>query len=212
MMKRLMERCLSHETALECVCTREKATKAELTELKAQKVIQEEKLKALEQLWGELEKQVEVLRKVLKDEEDSLRQAKVDAIQEFCDFDALLSELGTSFADGFDDCLCQVKASFPDLNLSHITIDPEGQTPAHPISSEGTDELFSDDSNPDLQSDWKAQKADKQSIEDGTRQPESVQMIEEETPLTAVVSFLFYLSCSSFSSDVKVLGTIFLSV
>lgn len=93
-----------------------------------------------------------MLRQVLEDKEgeikdakDSLRQAKEDTIKEYRDSNALLSELGTSFADGFDDCLCQVKASFLDLDLSHITIDPESQTPACLVDTEGTDEHFGDD-------------------------------------------------------------------
>lgn len=89
--------------------------------------------------------------------------------------------MGTSFANNFNNYLRQVKASFLDLNLSHITIDPEGQTPTHPVDTKGTNELFGDNSNLDLQSDEEAQKADKKSVEDGTHQPESVQMIEKET-------------------------------
>ena len=46
------------------------------------------------------------------------------------DFDALLNELSGSFVDGFDDCFCQVKASFPDLDLSYISIEAQAQTPA----------------------------------------------------------------------------------
>ena len=42
---------------------------------------------------------------------------------EYRDSDALLKELGGSFVDGFDDCFHQVKASFLDLDLSHISIE-----------------------------------------------------------------------------------------
>ena len=52
-----------------------------------------------------------MLRKVIEDKEgeikdakDKLCQAKKDTIREYRDFNALISELGTSFADGFDDC------------------------------------------------------------------------------------------------------------
>ena len=77
-----------------------------------------------------MEKQTELLRQVLEDKEkeisdtkDQYCQAKEEAIHEYRDSDALLVELGGSFAEGFDDCLCQVKNSFPDLDLSHVTID-----------------------------------------------------------------------------------------
>ena len=43
--------------------------------------------------------------KEIKDLEDRLRQAKELAIREYRDSDALLSELGDSFLQGFDDAL-----------------------------------------------------------------------------------------------------------
>ena len=75
-----------------------------------------------------------MLRQVLKDKQkevsdakDRLRQVKEDAIREYRDFDALLAELEGFFADGFDDCLRKVKASFPNLDLSHVSIDAQAQ-------------------------------------------------------------------------------------
>ena len=110
-----------------------KATKAELGELKAWKFIQENKLALAEKLQAESKKQVEVLGKVFEDKEeeikdakDSLHQAKEDSIREYRDSNAVIKELGTSFTNGFNDCFRQVKASFPNLDLSHITIDVEG--------------------------------------------------------------------------------------
>lgn len=101
---------------------------------------------------GELEKQTEVLKKVLENKEkkitdtkDQLCRAKEDAIQEYRDSDTLLAELGSSFADGFDNCLRQVKSSYPDLDLNHISIDSQAQMPAQPVYSESTNELFNDD-------------------------------------------------------------------
>lgn len=68
---------------------------------------------------------------------------------EYRDSDTLLKELGGSFVDGFDDCFHQVKASFLDLDLSHISIEAQAQTLAHPVYSEGINELFVNDSTPD---------------------------------------------------------------
>ena len=77
-----------------------------------------------------MEKQVEALGNILKDKEDEISKlkkqlcrAKENAIKEYHNSDALLYELGTSFANSFDDCLRQVKASFPDLDLSQTSID-----------------------------------------------------------------------------------------
>ena len=54
-----------------------------------------------------------------------LCHAKEVAIKEYRDSDDLLRELGGSFTDGFDDCIRQVKASFPDLDLSLVSIDTQ---------------------------------------------------------------------------------------
>ena len=88
------------------------------------------------QLLKELEEQVEALKRILKDKEvevsdakNQLHHAKDAAIKEYCDSNDLLRELGRSFVDGFDDCIHQVKALFPNLNLSHINIDAQPQTP-----------------------------------------------------------------------------------
>ena len=77
-----------------------------------------------------MEKQVEALGNILKDKEDAISKlkkqlcrAKENVIKEYHNSDALLYELGTSFANSFDDCLRQVKASFPDLDLSQTSID-----------------------------------------------------------------------------------------
>lgn len=59
------------------------------------------------------------MTKILKEKEGEiselkkqLYQAKGDAIREYRDSNALLYELDGSLADGFNDCFCQVKASF----------------------------------------------------------------------------------------------------
>ena len=95
------------------------------------------------------EEKTEVLTNVLKDKEGEVsllrkqvRHAKEDAIKEFRDSNAFLYELGISFANGFNNCLCQVKASFPDLDLSQISIDASTQTLARPVNPEGIDKLF----------------------------------------------------------------------
>ena len=84
------------------------------------------------QLLKKAEAQVKALKKILKDKEakiseaeNQLRHAKDAAINEYRDSDDLLRELSGSFADGFDDCKCQVKVSFLDLDLSHINIDAQ---------------------------------------------------------------------------------------
>ena len=70
---------------------------------------------------------------------------KGEAIRESHDSDAFLAKLGGSFAKGFDDCLHQVKVSFLDLDLSHVTIDAQAQTLVQPVHFESTDKLFTDD-------------------------------------------------------------------
>ena len=75
---------------------------------------------------------MKLLKQVLEDKEkeisdikNQLRQAKEEAICEYLDSDALLAKLGGSFAEGFDDALCQVKSSYLDLDVSHVNIDAQ---------------------------------------------------------------------------------------
>ena len=211
MMKGLMDHYVSQATMVDCVRAKAEATKAVLGELKAWKVIQENKLDLTKKLLEEAEAQMKALKKVLKDKENEISKSKKqlyrvkeDAIKEYRDSDAFLAKLGDSFANGFDDCLRQVKASFLDLDLSQITIDVEGQILAHPVDSEGTDELFVDDINLDPQGDEEAAHADQEkSIEDGTHQLERDQTVEEKNEKTPAVqqqffTFSFYLYIINF--------------
>ena len=93
-----------------------------------------------------------MLQKVLADKEkeiteakDKLRQEKEEAIREYHDSDALLAELESSFAEGFDDCLHQVKDFYSELDLSNINIDAPAQTFVQLVTSKSTDKLFAED-------------------------------------------------------------------
>ena len=93
-----------------------------------------------------------MLKQVLEDKEkeiktvkDQLRQAKEEVVREYRDSDAFLTELSGSYANSFDNCFRLVKASFLDLDLSHVSINAQAQTPAQLVHSESTDELFADD-------------------------------------------------------------------
>ena len=83
--------------------------------------------------------------KEISDVKDRLYQVKDEAIREYHDSNTLLAKLGGSFAEGFDDCLCQVKVSYPDLDLSHVTIDVQAQPSIQPVQFESTGKLFTDD-------------------------------------------------------------------
>ena len=135
MMKGLMGCCLNHKTSLDHIRVKARSTKDKLNELKAWKTIQKKKLALSEEARDELEKQTELLKHVLEDKEkeisdtkNQLRQAKEEAICEYCDSDTLLAELKGSFAKGFDNALRQVKFSYPDLDISHVNIDAQAQT------------------------------------------------------------------------------------
>ena len=95
----------------------------------AWKEVQVNKFDLTKKLLEESKAQVQALKEILKDKESEiseaksqLRQAKEDVVREYHNFDTLLKELGVFFADNFDDCFCQVKVSFLNLDLSHISI------------------------------------------------------------------------------------------
>ena len=105
MTKGLIDQALHQETALERVREKAKLTEEELFELRNWKVVTEQKLKLAERARDEYQKMTEELKKALKDKENDVRQAREKAVQEYCDSDALISELGACYNDGFSDAL-----------------------------------------------------------------------------------------------------------
>ena len=92
-----------------------------------------------------LEKALANKEKEVKDAKDQLRQAKEAAVREYRDSNALLEELGTSYADGFDDTVCQAKKAYLDLDFSQLNIDTQAQATTQTVASESTEDLFTDD-------------------------------------------------------------------
>ena len=112
----------------------------------------EKKLELSEKARKELEqKSVEALTVIEKKEEEinelkeEIRHVKEVAVKEYRDSDSLLSELADSFLQGFDDSLRQVKKAYPELDLSMIKVDDQGQTSAIPVASENKEDLFGDE-------------------------------------------------------------------
>ena len=122
---------------------------------------------------------MEEVKKVLEDKDkeiqnlkDQLRQAKEVAIREYRDSDALLSELGDSFLEGFDDALCQVKKAYPNLDVSNIKVEDQGQISVVSVASENTKDLFAEDATQGEGQSAQAQNAQVQLVGDDTRQLE----------------------------------------
>ena len=92
-----------------------------------------------------MKKTLEGKDKEIQDLKDGLRQAKEVAIREYHDSDVLLSELGDSFLQGFDDALRQVKKVYPDLDVSNIKVENQAQTSVMLVASGDTDDLFAED-------------------------------------------------------------------
>ena len=102
----------------------------------------EQKLKLAEQMKDEYQRMTEELKTVLEDKENELRLAKEKAVQEYRDSDALLTELGTSYNDGFDDALCQAKALYPKFDFSAVNLNVAEGMSVQPDASDDTAELF----------------------------------------------------------------------
>ena len=140
-----MDRALHHETALERVCDKARLAEEELLELKNWKVVTEKKLKLAEQARDEYQTMTEELKTVLEDKEDELRLAKGKAVQEYYDSDALLTELGTSYTDGFDDALRQAKTLYPKFDFSAVNINIAEGMSVQPNASDDTADLFAEE-------------------------------------------------------------------
>ena len=145
MTKGLMDWALHQEMALERVHEKAKLTEEELLELRSWKVVTKQKLKLAERTRDEYQKMTEELKTVLEDKENELRLAKEKAVQEYRDSDALLTELGVSYNDGFDDALCQAKALYPKLDFSAVNINVTEAMSVQPDASDDTNELFAEE-------------------------------------------------------------------
>ena len=145
MTKGLIDRALHQEMALERVREKARLTDEELLELKSWKVVIEQKLKLVEQTRDEYQKMTEELRAVLEDKEDELHLAKEKAVQEYRDSDALLTELGVSYNDSFDDALRQAKALYPKLDFSAVNINLAEAMSVQPNASDDTNDLFAEE-------------------------------------------------------------------
>ena len=128
--------------------------------------------KDLELSMEEVKKALEGKDKEVQDLKDRLRQAKEVVIREYRDSDALLSELGDSFLQGFDDALHQVKKAYPDLDVLNIKVEDQAQTSVMPVASKGTDDLFAEDATEGDEESALAQNAQGQVqiVADDTRQ------------------------------------------
>ena len=109
-MKGLMGWCLKHEATLKRVRSKAEQMEDELNQLWSWKTKMEKKFKLSEKVRKELEQSTEEAKKTLEGKEkeiqdlkDGLRQAKEVAVREYRDSDTLLSKLGDSFLQGFDD-------------------------------------------------------------------------------------------------------------
>ena len=112
----------------------------------------EKKLELSEKARKSLEKVMEVAKrafegkdKKIQDLKDEVRQAKDVAVREYCDSDALISELGDSFLQSFNDAICQVKKAYPDLDVSKIKVEDPPQTSVIPAALDDTNDLFAGD-------------------------------------------------------------------
>ena len=146
-----MGQCLKHDATLERVRSKVEQTEDELNQLRSWKTKMEKKFELSEKVRKELEQSTEEAKKTLKGKEkeiqdlkDGLRQAKEVAVREYHDSDALLSELGDSFLQGFDDALRQVKKAYLNLDVSNIKVEDQAQTFVMPITSNNTDDLFAE--------------------------------------------------------------------
>lgn len=133
---------------------------------KAWKEVQVKKLNLTKKALEEPESHVDELRKVLLDNEreittlrEQVHRAKADEKVEFQDFDDFLVELRNCYSDGFNECLCQVKALHPILNVSLVSLDNVVQTLARIVD---IDEVFKAGQMPNVQDNREAAFEDRQ--------------------------------------------------
>ena len=100
--------------------------------------------KELKQSTKDAKKTLEGKEKEMQDLKEGLRQAKETAVREYRDSNALLSELGDLFLQGFDDTLHQVKKAYPNLDVSNIKVEDQAQISVMPVTSNDTNNLLAE--------------------------------------------------------------------
>ena len=83
----------------------------------------------LKEVRGKLERadrQKENLQQEVTALNERMETARTDAIQEFKASQSFIDSCAEYYGTGFDDCLKQVALAFPELDLSGITMDDEG--------------------------------------------------------------------------------------
>ena len=104
------------------------------------------------------------------------------AIREYHNFNALLSELGDSFLQGFDDTLRQVKKAYPDLDVSNIKVDYQAQASVMLVASEDTDDLFAENEVLGDRESAQAKNVQAQPVIEVAHQPVNIVEQAEDTP------------------------------
>ena len=104
------------------------------------------------------------------------------AIREYHNFNALLSELGDSFLQGFDDALRQVKKAYPDLDVSNIKVDYQAQASVMLVASEDTDDLFAENEVLGDRESAQAKNVQAQPVIEVAHQPVNIVEQAEDTP------------------------------
>ena len=133
--------------------------------------LSEKERKDLKHRTEEMKKVLEGKDKKIKDLKGQLRQAKEEAVCEFRDSDALLSKLGSSFLEGFEDALCQVRKAHLGLDLSFIKLEEPVQASVVPVASKNTEDLFVEDANVGDGESAHAQNVQVQSVVDEAHKP-----------------------------------------
>ena len=92
--------------------------------------VQVKKLALTKKALEESESHANKLRKVLLEKvgeiitlREQVCHAKADGKVEFQDSDGFLKKLSDWYSDGFNECLCQVKAFHLDLDMSWVSLD-----------------------------------------------------------------------------------------
>ena len=145
MTKGLMDRAVRNELTLERVRDQARVTEEELLQLQNWKIVTEKKLRLAEEARDEHQRAEELLKTVLADKEEELRLSKEKAVQEYRDSDALLTELGSSYTDGFEDALRQAKALYPKFDFSAVDINVAEDMSVQPDASDDTADLFAEE-------------------------------------------------------------------
>ena len=135
----LQDRCVAKEGVVTRVRKHNTNLMNEQTQYKDAVRMLNQELKEVREKLVEAKRQNDKLKEEVRDLGQRLQTVGVGAIRDFKETQSFINSCAEYYGTGFNDCLKQVASTFPELDLSGITMDDGGDGPSQPTPTPESD-------------------------------------------------------------------------